>query len=383
MNRRIRVVHVTGCLDMGGQENLLVEFARHADRDRFELRFLSLGERGILADQIEALGWPVAALGIGAGLHLRLPWQIARLLRNWRADVVHTHNDRPLIYAASAARMARAAQVVHTKHGRGAQNSRRQNFLSALSARLTDQFVCVSDDCARLARKQGVPSSRVTAIANGIDLRRFPFAGPCLAGPAITVARLCPDKDLGMLLNAASIVVRAAPEFRLLIAGTGPSMLDLERQIGQLGLADHVRLLGPVRDIPALLRQARMFALSSISEGVPLAVLEAMASGLPVAATRVGGVPEVVTDGATGLLTPPRDPVALAAALLRLQGDDALTNAMGTRGRWRVEELFDVRRMVVAYEQIYVDGVCALRHAIAKPQTANYIAQSEKVHGCA
>lgn len=377
MNRRIRVVHVTGCLDMGGQEKLLVEFARHADRDRFELRFLALGQRGMLADEIAALGWPVAAMQIGAGLHVRLPWQIARLLREWRADIVHTHNDRPLIYAAPAARLARVAQVIHTKHGRGMQNTRRQKLLCACSARLADHFVCVADDCARLAVQQGVPASRVLTIGNGIDLGRFPFAGACPTGPAVTVARMCPDKDLGTLLDAAAIVVRTAPQFRLWIAGSGPCLPELVRRIDRLGLADHVRLLGPVRDVPALLRQARMFVLSSVSEGVPLAVLEAMASGLPVAATRVGGVPDIVADGVTGLLIAPRDPAALASAMLRLQGDEALASALGARGRWRVEELFDVRRMVAAYEQLYVDHACARHQASAKPQEAN------EVQGCA
>jgi L-malate glycosyltransferase len=138
-----------------------------------------------------------------------------------------------------------------------------------------------------------------------------------------------------------------------------------------------------VRDVPALLRQARMFVLSSISEGVPLAVLEAMASGLAVAATRVGGVPDIVSDGVTGLLTPPRDPAALAAALMRLHGDDTLTSAMGARGRRRVEEAFDVRRMVAAYEQLYVESASARHYASAKPQAANKNARLEKVQGCA
>lgn len=352
--RRLRVVHVTGCLDVGGQEKLLVDFARHADRDRFELRFLSLGDRGVLADEIESLGWPVTPLHIADGLHLRLPLLIARLLREWQTDIVHTHNDRPLLYAAPAARLARAACVIHTKHGRAVRNTRRQTMLTALSARLTDHFVCVSDDCARLAIEQGVPASRVCTIDNGIDLSRFRCTGPNLGGPAVTVARLCADKDLGTLLEAAKIVIRTAPEFRLWIAGDGPCRAELEQRIGQLGLGECVRMLGPVRDVPGLLQQARMFALSSISEGVPIAVLEAMATGLPVAATRVGGVPDAVDDGHTGLLAPPRDPAALAATLLRLQRDDGEAASLGARGRRRVEERFDVSRMVAAYEKIYL-----------------------------
>lgn len=353
MNPRMRVVHVTGCLDVGGQEKLLVDFARHADRDRFELRFLSLGEPGALVGEIEALGWPVEALGIGPGLHPRLLWRIARLLRNWHADVVHTHNDRPLLYATGAARLARVAGVVHTKHGRAAQNTGRQNLLAAGAARLVDHFICVSGDCARLAVEHGVPASRIGVIGNGIDLARYPFSGPCPTGPAVTVARLCPEKDFGTLLDAAALAVKAAPAFRLWIAGAGPSLPEIVQRIDRLGLGHCVRLLGPISDVPALLRQARMFVLSSISEGTPIALLEAMASGLPAAATRVGGVPDVVADGVTGLLVPPRDPPALAAALVRLHADDALTSAMAIHARRRAEGLFDVRRMVAAYEQLY------------------------------
>jgi glycosyltransferase involved in cell wall biosynthesis len=352
--RRLRVVHVTGCLDVGGQEKLLVDFARHADRDRFDLRFLSLGDRGVLADEIESLGWPVTPLHIGDGLHLRLPLRIARLLRDWQTDVVHTHNDRPLLYAVPAARLARVVSVIHTKHGRAMRNTRRQQWLTSLSARLTDHFVCVSDDCARLAAEQGVPVSRVRTIDNGIDLSRFRCTGPNLAGPAVTVARLCADKDLGTLLDAVALVIRTTPEFRLWIAGDGPCRGELEQRILQLGLNDCVRMLGPVSDVPALLQQARMFALSSISEGVPIAVLEAMASGLPVAATRVGGVPDAVEDMRTGLLVAPRDPVALADALLRLHREDDEARLFGSQGRQRVEARFDVSRMVAAYEKLYV-----------------------------
>lgn len=346
------IVHVTGCLDMGGQEKLLVEFARHAHRDRFDLHFVSLGSRGVLADELEGQGWSVTALDLGPGLHWNLPFRLAKLFRSWQAAVVHTHNERPLLYAAPAARLM-GARCIHTKHGRGTGISPRQSRLAAFVSGLTDRFVCVSDDCARLAIEQGVRESRVVTLHNGIDVERFAFSGPCLNGPAIIVARLCRDKDHATLLHAVALAAREAPEFHLDIVGDGPCRGDLQELAARLGIASNVRFLGMSQNIPALLQRARMFVLSSISEGVPLTILEAMACGLPVVATRVGGIPEIVTHGKTGLLVPASDPMSLAAALLRLYREDHATQEMGVAGRNRAESEFEVRRMVARYEQLY------------------------------
>lgn len=353
MNEPTRVVHVTGCLEMGGQEKLLIEFARHADRRRFELRFVSLAGRGALAADLEALGWPVTALDAPPGLRPGLVGTLVRLFRAWGAQVVHTHNERPLIYAAPAAKLARVRRVIHTKHGRGTGNSRRQLWLTALAARFANEFVGVADDCARLAVAQGVPARRVRTLHNGIDTRRFAYRGPCPDGPAVLVARLCPEKDVPTLLDAVALAVSRRPDFRLQIAGDGICLPELRRRAAELNLDGHVAFLGMVDDVPALLAGARLLVLSSISEGVSLTLLEAMACGLPVIATRVGGTPEVVADGATGLLVPPRDPSALAAALLELYADVGRCRRLGEVGRRRVEESFDVRRMVARYERMY------------------------------
>jgi glycosyltransferase involved in cell wall biosynthesis len=325
----------------------------------------------MVADEIEATGWPVEALEVAPGLHWRLPMRLAKRLRAWQADIVHTHNERPLIYGAPAARLARVACVIHTKHGRGAGNSRRQNWLAAQAARLTDTFVGVSDDCARLAGEQGVPHNRIVTLHNGIDMHRFALAGPRLDGPAIVVARLCPDKDLATLFRAMAIVIQTAPGFRLEVAGDGPEKSALHQLTEQLNLANHVRFLGLVRDVPAVMQQARMFVLSSITEGVPLTLLEAMASGLPCVSTNVGGIPEVLRDGVNGLLVPPRDPHALAMAMLRLHGDDEVARRLGTAGRRCVEDHFDIRHMVARYERIY-------HTACGSMQAAH-----REVHGCA
>lgn len=351
---RCRVVHLTPGLDVGGLEKLLVEFARCADRERFDLHFLSLTDRGPVADAIERYGWPVTALHAPAGLRPGLVGRLARQLRRLRPDVVHSHDDRPLIYGAPAAWLAGVPVVVHTRHHQGSRLSARQRLLVRLASLANDRFVCIAHDSARWARRQGIPPRQLRVIHNGIDLTRFAFTGPDPGGPAVLVARLSPEKDVATLLDAVARVVRQRTDFRLMIAGDGPCRGELERRAAALEVGDHVRFLGTVQAVPALLGTARLFALSSLTEGISLTLLEAMARGLPVVATRVGGNPEVVADGETGRLVPPRDPEALAQALLDLWTRPDLCARMGMAGRRRVESEFDVRRMVARYEALYL-----------------------------
>lgn len=351
--RRVRVAHVSLGLDVGGQERLLVEFARHADRRRFAVTFVSLTGRGRLAETIEALGWPVVALEARSGVRPRLVWRLARLFRPY--DVVHTHDDKPLLYGSLAAKLARVRRFIHTQHhGYLPQMSRRQRTLVAWAGRLTDAFVCVSQDSARHMAETGLPERYLTTLWNGIDLDKYPYRGPCPDGPAVTVARLSPEKDIANLLRAVALVAVSVPTFRLEIAGDGPQRADLERLATELHLGEHVRFLGEVRDIPALLARARLFVLPSQTEGISLTILEAMADGLPVVATRVGGNPEVVVDGTTGLLVQTGNPAALAEGLRRVWHNEPEGQSMGLAGRHRAEAHFDIRAMVASYERLYL-----------------------------
>jgi glycosyltransferase involved in cell wall biosynthesis len=353
---RQRVAHVTLSLDVGGQEKLLVEFARHADHARFALTFVSLTGRGKLADMLESLGCRVLALEEPPGLRPGMVWRLRRLFRAERFDVVHTHDDKPLLYAGPAGWLARVPRHVHTHHhGFVPQIGRRQRRLVSWAARLVDPFVCVSHDSARYAAEQGISTRRLRVIWNGIDLDSFPYHGPQLGGPAVTVARLSPEKDIQNLLHAVRQVADALPEFRLEVAGDGPCRDELVRLAGELDLGDHVRFLGEVRDVPALLGRASLFVLPSQSEGISLTVLEAMARGLPVVTTLVGGNPEVIEDGRTGLLVPARDPVALARGIFHLAGNHGQAQLIGRAARQRVETHFDVRRMVAQYEALYAE----------------------------
>ncbi len=353
--RPLRVVHVASQMVTGGMEKLLVEFARHTDRSRFDLRFVALGARGSPADDIERCGWPVTTLQEAPGLRPLLVVRLACLLKGWGADVVHAHNSKPLIYAGTAGRLSGVRRVILTRHGQRFGASRHETLLFRLATRTADRVVCVSHDAARISCSEGIDSGKIVTIWNGIDVARFGYLGPRDGGSAVMVGRLSAEKDVATLIQAASIVVREYPAFRLEIAGDGPCIADLRCLVDELGLGDQVRFLGEVRDIPNLLARASLFVLPSLTEGISLTLLEAMARGLPVVTTRVGGNPEVVDEGRTGLLVPERSPAELAGAILRLLRDPEMGRRMGLEGRHRVEQCFDVRRMVAEYERLYLD----------------------------
>ena len=314
----VRVVHVTFGLEVGGQEKLLVEMARHADRGRFDLTFVSLGDRGALAGELESCEASVIAMGQPSGLRPSLVYRLTRLFRHLHPDVVHTHDHRALFYAGPAAWAARVPLVINTRHGRNCHFTPRQVAVGRHLARLVDRYVCVSDDVQTQCVAEGIAPSRLLTILNGIDAERFAFSGPCPGGPIVAVARLSPEKDLANLVRSVAIAAREEPGLRVEVAGNGPCLPELQQLVTELHVAERVTFLGEIRDVPALLARGSLFVLPSRSEGISLTLLEAMACGLPAVATRVGGTPEVLLEGETGLLVPPRDPVALAQAILRI-----------------------------------------------------------------
>jgi glycosyltransferase involved in cell wall biosynthesis len=353
MKRPLRVVHVTLSLDMGGQEKLLVEIARHTDRAALDLHFVSLTTRGVLADDIEACGWPVTALNAPPGVRPRLMLRLARLFRQLKADVVHTHDDRPNIHGAPAARLAGIRRVIHTRHHQGVHLSRRQQWLVRLASVCNHRFVCISHDSAVYAAQQGIARRRLHVIHNGIDVDRFAYRGPEEKGYAIVVARLAPQKGIHYLLDAVPRIVSQCPDFTLHIAGEGPCRAELEQQTDRLGIRERVQFLGEVHDVPERLAKARLFLLPSLTEGISLTLLEAMARGLPVLTTLVGGNPEVVEDGQTGLLVPPGSVEALAQTIPTIWTSPQMCRRMGEQGRKRVREHFALKQMLANYETIY------------------------------
>jgi len=291
---------------------------------------------------------------------LSVAWRLYRLLRRERPTILHTWMFHANVPGRLLGRLAGVPIIISSERTMG-QEGRWRYRLNRITAPLTDRVVCVSQQVADfVVQEVGIPQCKVVVIPNGIDLRNFKYlpakrqARAALGLPyelALigTVARLNPVKRLDVLLQALASVNGVCA----VIIGDGPERARLEALRKQLGLVERVRFVGQQSNVPEWLAAMDLFVLPSDWEGMSNALLEAMAVGLPVVATAVGGTPEVVVDGVTGLLVPPRDPEALAEAIIALLQDRERAEAMGRTGQERVERYFTVERMVQKTEALY------------------------------
>jgi glycosyltransferase involved in cell wall biosynthesis len=283
-------------------------------------------------------------------------------LRKRPVDVVHAHKFGSNMWASMLGHAAGVPVVIAHEHTWSFEGQPLRRVADRhVVARFSDAVIAVSEaDRRRMVAEIGMPEERVVLIHNGIDgdgrgdgerVRRelgLPPGVPVL----IQTATLRPQKAVEVMIAATAILRRTYPEVRLLVAGQG-DVARLQSVASGHGVSDGVLLLGPRVDVADLLAAASVGVLSSDFEGMPLAVLEYMAAGLPVVATAVGGVPEIVREGETGFLVAPRDPAALAERVSRLLGDPALARDMGERGRRRQREAFSRQTMVGAVTTLY------------------------------
>lgn len=353
---QVRVCHVSMCLATGGLERLLVEFGRHHNARRFALQFAALAQLGPPAEELAALGHGVESVADSAAGKLARLNRLTRIFRDNNVQVVHTHNTLAHFYGAIAAKRAGVPVVINTQHGRGCGNSWKARLQFRLANRVTDRVIGVSEDAARLCQADDPRSAdRIVPLWNGIDVERFDFRGPAMKPVAISVARLSPEKDFSTLLRAVWILIKDRPEFRLRIVGNGPDRPKLEALAADLNLTNHVQFLGERNDVADLLPEAGFFVSSSRTEGISLTILEAMAVGLPVVTTRVGGNPEIVVDCGTGRLVDADSPEQLALAMRDMLNDMDAWPAMSQLARQRIERHFNVRNMVRDYEALYTE----------------------------
>jgi glycosyltransferase involved in cell wall biosynthesis len=284
--------------------------------------------------------------------------ELVRLLQRERPDIVHASSSKAGVLARVAARLVGVPVCVFTAHGwafaaHARLSARLYRWADRLVRPLTTATICVSEREREAGlRARTCDAARTVVIPNAVDVSGAPQARHDRAKPLIVaVGRLKAPKDFVTLVRALDAL--PARPFEALIVGEGPDRRQLEHEIRRLGLAARVRLAGERGDVPELLAGADVFVLSSASEGLPMSALEAMAAGLPVVASRVGGVPELVIDGQTGLLVRPRDPDELAAALERLVGDSALRRRLGAAGRKRAKEHFDLDSFRRAHVDLY------------------------------
>lgn len=357
----LRIVHVLSSLKMGGQERVALDLAAAQVKRGHRVAALSIAPlpHGELAPRFEAAGARVLSAPKGEGFDAGLVARLARLFARERFDVVHTHNPQPLAYAAPAGRLARAT-VVHTKHGKNPATGRKL-WLRRATGHLAHAYVAVSEATAEVARANHECSPRrLHVIPNGVDLEAFKpdpqgrraaraeLGIPEDAWVVGTVGRVSAEKDHPLLVRAAGPLL--GPKARLVIVGDGDEM-PAAREAAR-PFSPWVTLTGMRHDVPRLLASFDVFALSSRSEGLPLALLEGMASGLAVVSTDVGGVGEVVDRGAAARLVAAGDEAALRSALAGLLASPDLTRDLAARARARAAH-YAADRVVDAYLALY------------------------------
>jgi glycosyltransferase involved in cell wall biosynthesis len=358
---RVRVMFVVGNFVAGGAERHLLELWSRIDRARFEVEIACLRREGQFLTEVEALGWPVHDLGVGRRLYGAAGARgLARLLgkvRRFRPDVIHGYLFGPNLFAVLAGRWCGVRAVVVAKRNVDAFETPRQAGLQRRIHRAATHVTAVSEAVADSVVAMGVPRSRVTVIPNGVDAARFTAAadGEAPRDPPVvgSVGCLAARKDYGTLIDALALLDQRALVCGAVLVGDGPERAALERRIEARGLAGRVRLLGERPDVERLLPGMDVFALSSREEGIPNALLEAMAAGRPVVATAVGGTPEVVRDGETGWLVPPGSPSALADALEQALRDPAEARRRGAAARRAVLDHMSIGAMVARHEEFY------------------------------
>ncbi len=361
----LKVIHLITELDRGGAQTALYRLLAHSDRQRYAFHVLCLynGDK-VVAQQIRQLGIPVTDLGMSRQWRMDALWRLYQILRQERPFLLHTWMFHANIPGRVLGRLAGVPAIISAERTMG-QEGRFRRLLNRLTGNLPDSIICVSQQVADFAASEiGLPRARLTVIRNGIDLAQFdnlpdrptaraesglPPQGRIIAA----IGRPRPVKGFAYLLDAFARIAATYPDLHLLFVGDGPEKRPLQAAAQQLPCANHILFLGDQQEIPRLLAGVDVLVLPSLWEGLPNVVLEAMAAGLPVVATAVGGTPELLIPNETGLLVPPRDPGALAEAICQLLDHPEWAAQMGQNGRQRVAEQFTIERMVEQTEALY------------------------------
>lgn len=366
---RIKILHIIGGGEYGGAEEHLLTLFRHLDSSTFELHAACLF-REPLAPLIVAEGFPAHVFPMQNKFDIKPVGDIASLIRAEGFHIIHTHGVRANLIGRLAAGRAGTKNVVTTVHSvLSFDYSRRldrwvNRLCEEWTRGKTARFIAISGMLARQLKSEGIPGAKITVVHNGLELQKYK---PEISGLPVRkefgitadrvvmgiVARLHPVKGHSCLIEALAAVVGQLPGLMLLIVGTGPDRDKLEKLVRNLNLDKNVIFTGFRKDIPQVLAALDFLVAPSVSEGLGLTVMEGMAMQKPVVAFGVGGIPEIITSGADGLLVPPQDAAALAAAIAELAGDRERVRLLGEAARKTVEQRFSAENMARATGLVY------------------------------
>ena len=333
------------------------ELVRRLDRDRFDVRVACFHRDGAwlprVAETASVTEFPIR--GFARSATIRQAAAFARWCRRNGVQIVQSCDLYTNVFALPAAALAGVPVRIGSRRELNPDKTAAQIALQRLAYRCAHLVVANSSAARQQVEQEGVPSGRVRVIPNGITIAHFtPASGVRPVRTVLTVANLRREKAHDVLLKAAAQLAPAHPQLRFVVAGGGPREGELRALSSSLGLDGRVEFLGHVENVPALLARADAFVLPSLSEAFPNAAMEAMAAGLPVVASAVGGLLDLIEHGRNGLLVPAGDCDALAAAMASLVADPALAARLGGAARDDVAYRYSFERMVRSFEELYL-----------------------------
>lgn len=366
-DQRIYVLQFITELSTGGAQTVLLNLLSGIDRSQFKVTVVCLyNGDGAVAEQIKKRGFTVIDLHMQHKWQLDALWRLLLVCRRENPAILHTWMFHPNVLGRVIGRLAGVKRILNSEHTMG-QESRMRLRLNRLTSVWADKIICVSESIAEFARTRiCLPSDKLVIIPNGVELEQFAhlpnasasrhrFDLPMEQFIIGAVGRPRPVKGYVYLIDAFAELAKGNQLLHLLFVGDGPDRPSLEAKVTALGLADRVTFLGDQVDIPGVLAGVDLLVSSSLWEGLPMVVLEAMAAGVPVVATNVGGTPELVIHEETGLLVEPQDVAGLAKAIQRLHTDATFRQRLAIAGQSFVCEQYSVVENVKRTQQLYRD----------------------------
>lgn len=374
----MKILHLFSTLPIGGAEDRLRTLLLNMDKDRFDPLVCCIGEKGVIGEEIASFGFEVISLN--RMKHRRWDWRIVRdltsLIRDRKIELMHTQLYHANMYGRLAAFRANIPVVI-TECNIYKSYKYKRKVINRFLGKRTDRVIAVSNSVRDyVLGRDGLDPAKVIVVNNGVDITRFKPAAnkekvearrSLGIEPEVellgTVSRLSTQKGLSFLLKALASILNRSPDLKLIIVGSGSLEEELKDEAARLNITDSVRFLGARRDVPDILKALDIFVMPSLWEGFPRALLEAMATGLPVVAARVGGVADAIEDSVSGLLVEPTDVQGLAASISEMLNDSALAERLGKKAREVVEADFSVSGMVDSMAKLYTE-VLALRGTV-------------------
>ncbi|HRZ87376.1 MAG TPA: glycosyltransferase [bacterium] len=361
----VPVLYVLPALPVGGSELQFSALIGNIDRSRFAPRVACVRSGGVVAERIRALGVDVDVYGFRSAYDPGIVFRVARDIARHGAGILHTCMFGFDALPNIAGRLSGVRGIVSSRRECAVWKRSRHRLFQDFANIFVDKVVANSDAVRRFVLAQErISPAKVSVIPNGIDTElyaaphdrasaRRDLGLPADAAVAVTVANFGASKGHLQLLEASAHIIEKVPRIKFVLVGDGPLYNTVKSAAAAMGISERFLFTGSRDDVPRLLAASDIFVFPSLIEGMPNAVLEALCAGLPVVASAVGGIPEVVADGVSGLLVRPGDATALGEAVVRLAGDAALRGRIGSEGRRAALGRFSLRAMAAAYERLY------------------------------